>query len=102
MTLEDAGCCWLPLAAARRWTEELKGFALTSVSCVNSGVSQLSHIMKICDIRRRNGGWNAAEVSVETVSPGKEIDRCVLAGDLDQAVGLTTCERALFSHTDKP
>ena len=64
--------------------------------------SQLSLIMKIGDIRRRDGGGNAVEVSVETVSPRREIDRRVLAGDVDQAVGLTTCERALFSHTAKP
>ena len=58
--------------------------------------------MKICDVRRRDGGWNAVEVGVETVSPGRETDRCVVAGDLDQAVGLITCERALFSHAAKP
>ena len=50
--------------------------------------------MKICDIRRRTGGWNAVEVDVAAVSPGREIDQCVLAGDLDQAVGLFTRERA--------
>ena len=58
--------------------------------------------MKICDIRRRICGGNAAEVGVETVSSGGKIDRSALAGDLDQAVGLMTCERALFSHTAKP
>ena len=53
---------------------------------------QLSLIMKTCDTRCRNGGWNAVEVGVETVSPGREIDLCFLAGDLDQAVGLIICE----------
>ena len=48
--------------------------------------------MDFCDIRRRNGE-NVVEVGGETVSPGREIDRCVLAGDLDHAVGLVTCER---------
>ena len=48
------------------------------------------------------GGWNAVEVGVETVSPGRAFDRCILAGDLGQAVGLITCERALSSHTAKP
>ena len=64
------------------------------------GKSAVAH-HEICDIRRRNGGWKAVEVGVETVPPGREIDRCVLTGDL-QAVGLKTCERALFSHTAKP
>ena len=32
------------------------------------------------------------------VSPGKEIDRCMLAGNFDQGVGLITCEWALLSH----
>ena len=59
-------------------------------------------MMDICDIRRRNCGGDPVEVGVDTVSPGREIDRSVLAGDLDQAVGLITCERALFSHTAKP
>ena len=57
--------------------------------------------MNICVIRRRNGNGNAVAVGVETVSPGREMDRCVLAGDLDQAVGLINCERSLFSHTAK-
>ena len=57
--------------------------------------------MDFCDIRRPSGG-NVVEVGGETVSPGNEIYRSVLAGDLDQAVGLTTCERALFSHAAKP
>ena len=60
--------------------------------CKQKG-SQLSLIMKIFDIRRRNGDWNAVEVGVETATPGREIDRCVLAGDLDQAVGIITCEQ---------
>ena len=58
--------------------------------------------MKICDIRCRSGGGNAVEVGVETVSHGWEVDRCVLVGDVDQAVGLISCWRALFSHTAKP
>ena len=37
--------------------------------------------MDICDIRRRSGGGNVVEVGAETVSPGMDIDRCVLAGD---------------------
>ena len=36
-TLEDAGCCWLPLAAACRKSETPKRLALTSRSWVNSG-----------------------------------------------------------------
>ena len=39
--------------------------------------SQLSLIMKICDIRRRSGVWNAVEVGVGTVSPGREIGQCL-------------------------
>ena len=37
MKLDEAGCCvlLLPLTAACRWTEPLKGF--TSLSCVNNG-----------------------------------------------------------------
>ena len=42
------------------------------------------------------------EVGAETVSPRREIDRCVFAGDLDQVAELITCERALFTHTAKP
>ena len=57
--------------------------------------------MGFCDIRGRNGGGNVVEVGAGTVSPGREIDRCVFAGDLDQVVGLITCERALSSHTAK-
>ena len=33
---------------------------------------------------------------------GRKIDRRVLAGDLDQVVGLITCERGLFGHSAKP
>ena len=54
--------------------------------------SHLFLLMDFRDIRRSNGG-NVVEVGGEPVSPGREI-----AGDLDQAVGLITCERALFSH----
>ena len=57
--------------------------------------------MEVCDIRRRNSGGNVVEVGVETVCPRGEIDLCALSGDLDQAVGLITCERASFSRTAK-
>ena len=33
------------------------------------------------------------ELGADPASPGMEIDRCVLARDLDQVVGLVTCER---------
>ena len=36
-------------------------------------------------IRRSNGG-NVVEVGIETVSPGRNVDRRVLAGDLDQVL----------------
>ena len=60
-----------------------------------------SRIQGVCVIRRSNGG-RVVEVGMETVSPGRTVDGRVLAGDLDQAVGLTTCERGLFSHSAKP
>ena len=40
-------------------------------------------------------------VSAETVLSRREVDQRMLAADLDQAVGLITCERALFSHWAK-
>ena len=51
-----------------------------------------SRIQGICGIRRGDGS-HVVEVGTETVSPGRKVDRRVLAGDLDQAVGLITCER---------
>ena len=85
MTLDDAGCCvlLLPLTAACRRTESLKGF--TSLSCVNNGE------VTVCIIRRSNGG-HVVEVCVESM----------LAGNLDQRIGLITCEWELFSHSAKP
>ena len=41
-------------------------------------------------------------VSAETVLSRREVDQRMLAADLDQAVGLITCERALFGHSAKP
>ena len=58
--------------------------------------------MKICDIRRRNGGWNAVVVDVETVSLGREIDGVFLLQNSIKQLGSITCERTLFRHADKP
>ena len=67
-----------------RRTEKIRTYFCFLCKQWRSQLSLTSWIF--CDIRRRNGGWNAVEIGAETVSPGREIDRCVLAGDLDQAL----------------
>ena len=39
---------------------------------------------------------------VEAVLSRGDVDRRVPPGDLDQVLGLITCEEALFSHSAKP
>ena len=85
MTLAAAGCRLL----MDRDTEGIRNYF--SLLREQWG-SQLSLIVDFCDIRRRHGGGNIIEVGVETVSPGRAFGRRVLAGDLDQVVGLKTCE----------
>ena len=53
-----------------------------------------SRVQSVSVIRRSDGG-HVVEVGIETVSPGRKVDRRVLAGDLDQVLGLVTCERGL-------
>ena len=90
--LADVGCCCslLLLADGQKHQRDSvsKGNLIPASRCV-------------CGIRRSSGG-HAVEVGTENVSPGRKVDRRVLAGDLDQVVGLITRERRLFGHWTKP
>ena len=59
-----------------------------------------SRIQGVCGIRRGSGA-HVVEVGTETVSTRMKVDRRVLTADLDQDLGLITCERGLFSHSAK-
>ena len=58
---------------------------------------QLSRFNGFCDIRRNDGRRNVINVDAETVSPGREVNRRALTENLDQVLGLKTCEGTLFS-----
>ena len=93
MKFDDTGCCGL-LASACRWTESLKGF--TFLPCVNNG--------KVIPAPRVSVSSDAAvvgtsEVGIESVALWRKVDRLVSFGNLDQNIGLITCERGLFSES---
>ena len=85
ITLDDAGRCWLPLAAAC-W-KTAKGICTHFSLLREQWWSQLSCFNGFCYVRRNNGR-NVINVGGEAVLPWREVNRCVLAGDLDQVFGL--------------
>ena len=100
-TLDDAGCCWLPLAAACWKNRHTEGMCTYFSLLREQWWSQLSRLNGFCDVRR-NDCSNVINVGAETVLSWREVDRRVLAGDLDQVFGIITCSEALFSHLAKP
>ena len=82
-------CCCCRVLLLADGTESLKGF--TSLSCVNNGeVIPASRVSVSSD-----ADGHVVEVGIETVSPWRKVDRRVLTGDLDQVLGLVTCERTV-------
>ena len=82
----------LPITTASRWAEPLKEF--TSLSCVNNGEAIPA------------SGVSVSSDAAVVGTPLKSVLKMFLlegklAGDLDQVVGLTTCERSLFGHWTK-
>ena len=91
-----AAACWLLLLAEK--TETPKGLALTSRSCVNSGENN-GPASFFCDVRRNNG--RNVNAGGDTVLPRREVDRRVLAGELDQVFGRIPCNGTPFDHSAK-